>query len=97
MNDLWTDPQIHSVSGEDYGDGNLGIRGMALFLLSHKYLLSDYFRYYFSFRCNDICEYLKLPEFELYETEKEAQCREEIEKSLTNLTRIQTEVPVSWF
>ena len=52
---------------------------------------------YISFRCNDICEYLKLPEFELYETEKEAQCREEIEKSLTNLTRIQTEVPVSWF
>ena len=50
-----------------------------------------------TFRCNDICEYLKLPEFELYETEKEAQCREEIEKSLTNLTRIQSEVPVSWF
>ena len=36
VNDLWTDPQIHSVSGEDYGDGNLGIRGMALFLLSHR-------------------------------------------------------------
>ena len=47
-----------------------------------------------TFRCNDICEYLKLPEFELYETEKESQCREEIEKSLT---RIQTEVPVTWF
>ena len=36
VNDLWTDPQIHSANGEDYGDGNLGIRGMALFLLSHK-------------------------------------------------------------
>ena len=36
VNDLWTDPQIHSANGDDYGDGNLGIRGMALFLLSHK-------------------------------------------------------------
>ena len=36
VNDLWTDPQIHSANGKDYGDGNLGIRGMALFLLSHK-------------------------------------------------------------
>ena len=39
VNDLWTDPQIHSANGEDYGDGNLGIRGMALFLLSHKLVL----------------------------------------------------------
>ena len=36
VNDIWTDPQIHSANGLDYGDGNLGIRGMALFLLSHE-------------------------------------------------------------
>ena len=36
VNDLWTDPQIHSANGLDYGDGNLGLRGMALFFLSHK-------------------------------------------------------------
>ena len=36
VSDLWTDPQIHSANGLDYGDGNLGIRGMALFLLSHE-------------------------------------------------------------
>ena len=36
VNDLWTDPQIHSANGLDYGDGNLGVRGMALFLLSHE-------------------------------------------------------------
>ena len=36
VSDLWTDPQIHSANGLDYGDGNLGVRGMALFLLSHQ-------------------------------------------------------------
>jgi len=36
VNELWTDPQIHSIQGDDYGDGNLGIRGMTLFLLSHQ-------------------------------------------------------------
>jgi elongation factor 2 kinase len=36
VNDLWTDPQLHSLSGDDYGDGNLGIPGIALFFLSHQ-------------------------------------------------------------
>ena len=43
-------------------------------------------------RCNDICEYLNLPKFELHESEENAQSREAIEKSLTNLTRVLSEV-----
>jgi len=77
VNDLWTDPQIHSANGLDYGDGNLGIRGMALFLLSH--------------RCNDICAYLNLPKFELHHTEKEGQLRQAIETTIAGLTKIETE------
>ena len=34
--DIFTDPQIHTMDGEGYGDGNLGIRGIALFFLSHR-------------------------------------------------------------
>jgi len=50
--DLYTDPQIHTVVGDDKGDrpfgkGNLGQRGIDQFLKSH--------------RCNPICRYLKLP------------------------------------
>jgi hypothetical protein len=31
VGDLCTDPQIHTLDGEGYGEGNLGARGMALF------------------------------------------------------------------
>ena len=40
-------PQIHTVSGADFGKGNMGVRGMEKFLQTH--------------RCNAICQYLKLP------------------------------------
>ena len=88
VNDIWTDPQvrdfwksfqicsklfekqlqemrdkIHTVSGDDYGDGNLGLRGMTLFFLSHQ--------------CNPICDYLKLPKFELHLSEKQNILQEE--------------------
>lgn len=36
-----TDPQIHSVEGIGFGEGNLGMRGIELFFNSHS--------------CNDIC------------------------------------------
>ena len=36
VGDLYTDPQIHTAEGLDYGDGNMGPRGMALFFTSHK-------------------------------------------------------------
>eukprot|EP00762_Andalucia_godoyi_P005246 ANDGO_06702.mRNA.1 Alpha-protein kinase 1 len=45
--DLYTDPQIHSMTGHGFGDGNLGPRGILAFLKTHE--------------CNSICDGLSLP------------------------------------
>ena len=51
VGDLYTDPQFHTADGKEYGEGNLGHRGMAQFLSTHH--------------CDDLCRLLGLPPFVL--------------------------------
>jgi elongation factor 2 kinase len=50
VGDLYTDPQIHTLSGKAYGDGDLGPRGMAYFFRSHE--------------CNPLCQRLEMDAFQ---------------------------------
>eukprot|EP01006_Ploeotia_vitrea_P024130 TRINITY_DN56869_c0_g1_i1.p1 TRINITY_DN56869_c0_g1~~TRINITY_DN56869_c0_g1_i1.p1 ORF type:complete len:690 (+),score=46.21 TRINITY_DN56869_c0_g1_i1:168-2072(+) len=51
---LYTDPQIVTESGKEYGDGNIGLAGFALFFHAH--------------RCNHVCKAMGLTPFDTYET-----------------------------
>ena len=57
VGDLYTDPQIHTFGAQEYGEANLGAKGMALFFSSHI--------------CSPLCEFLGLVEFDLSRKELE--------------------------
>ena len=49
VGDLYTDPQVHSIEGDGYGEGNMGANGFALFFAAH--------------RCSPLCARLGLTPF----------------------------------
>ena len=56
VDDVYTDPQIDTSAVDDYGEGNLGISGMALFFSTSQY--------------DGLCQSLGLPDFALSGREK---------------------------
>eukprot|EP00667_Euglena_gracilis_P011638 EG_transcript_11906 len=47
VGDVYTDPQIHTRTGHDFGPGNCGAEGIQRFFSTHV--------------CNPVCHFLKLP------------------------------------
>ena len=53
---MYTDPQIHTIGGTEYGDGNLSVGGMALFFSTSQF--------------DPLCCSLGLPDFSLSKSER---------------------------
>lgn len=71
VDDCYTDPQIHSLDGKGYGDGNMGEKGIQTFLATH--------------RCNPICQYLNLPLMEFQDNNKTVPAAKYMTKLQSNL------------
>ena len=56
VDDVYTDPQIHTIGGTEYGDGNLSVGGMALFFSTSQF--------------DPLCCSLGLPDFSLSKSER---------------------------
>lgn len=74
VGDLYTDPQIHTSKGTDYGEGNLGVKGFALFFSTHI--------------CNDVCKSLGLTPFDLAPSESKSQEKKYTNISKLGLTQM---------
>jgi hypothetical protein len=78
INELFTDPQIHTAEGGKFGDGNLGPRGMALFLNR------------FSHATNPVVQYLGLPPFHMAENEQQVPLRNQVKEYKDGLAYLES-------
>jgi hypothetical protein len=73
VEDLFTDPEIQSLVGTDFGEGNLGPKGMAMFFKTH--------------RCNAVCAALGLHPVALHPSELTADAAAGLEGTLVRIAQ----------
>uniref|UniRef100_A0A7S2RAN3 Alpha-type protein kinase domain-containing protein n=1 Tax=Mucochytrium quahogii TaxID=96639 RepID=A0A7S2RAN3_9STRA len=80
INDLYTDPQICTIDGRDFGRGNVGLQGMARFLNAFRY------------DCNPIVQYMGLAPFLLCPGEQSPPTEAELERFRKGMEYLQSSV-----